>query len=112
MEKILAVTFDLADGRCKMYNALEWDKFIAHTRMRVPEYIDEGRIEWWLHELFHEVYGRRFWFKVAPEPFIVYDIAFDLRSKEFVLCHSDADCEAVMAMAADTGNEDGIFWAE
>jgi hypothetical protein len=42
----------------------------------------------------------------------VYQIAFDLRSEEFVVCHSDAECEAVMEMAADAGDEEEIFWAE
>jgi len=106
MEKIIAVTFDIADQKCKMYNALEWHNFIADTREECPN-APAG-----LEELFDYAYGDEFWFEVAPKAFVLYDVAFDLRSEEFVLCHSDADCEAVMAMAADAGDEDEIFWAE
>ena len=114
MEKIVAVTFDIADQCCKMYNALEWHNFIADTR----EYLQQGCLvedaasDYTLEELFDEYYGDEFWFEVAPKPFVVYDVAFDLRSEEFILCHSDAECEAVMALAADTGDEEEIFWAE
>ena len=110
MEKIIAVTFDIADQKCKMYNALEWHNFIADTR----EYLADGGepADLTLEELFDEYYGDEFWFEVAPDPKVVYQIAFDLRSEEFIVCHSDADCEAVMAMAEDTGDEEEIFWAE
>ena len=107
MEKIIAVTFDIADQKCKMYNALEWHNFIADTREANPDVADYG-----LYELFEAVYGDEFWFEVAPSPFIVYDIAFDLRSEEFVLCHNDTDIEFIMEMARDSGDEDEIFWAE
>ena len=106
MEKIIAATFDIADQKCKMYNALEWHNFIADTREQCPN-APAG-----LEELFDYAYGDEFWFEVAPKPFVVYDIAFDLRSEEFVLCHSDADCEAVMAMAEEVGDEEEIFWAD
>ena len=106
MEKIIAATFDIADQKCKMYNALEWHNFIADTREECPN-APAG-----LEELFDYAYGDEFWFEVSPDPKAVYQIAFDLRSEEFIVCHSDADCEAVMAMAADTGDEDEIFWAE
>ena len=106
MEKIIAATFDIADQKCKMYNALEWHNFIADTREECPN-APAG-----LEELFDYAYGDEFWFEVSPDPKVVYQIAFDLRSEEFVVCHSDADCEAVMAMAADAGDEDEIFWAE
>ncbi len=36
MEKIIAATFDIADQKCKMYNALEWHNFIADTREECP----------------------------------------------------------------------------
>jgi hypothetical protein len=110
MEKIIAATFDIADQKCKMYNALEWHNFIADTR----EYLADGGepADLTLEELFDEYYGDEFWFEVAPDPKVVYQIAFDLRSEEFIVCHSDADCEAVMAMAEDTGDEEEIFWAE
>ena len=106
MEKIIAATFDIADQKCKMYNALEWHNFIADTREECPN-APAG-----LEELFDYAYGDEFWFEVSPDPKVVYQIAFDLRSEEFVVCHSDADCEAVMEMAADAGDEEEIFWAE
>jgi len=106
MEKIIAATFDIADQKCKMYNALEWHNFIADTREECPN-APAG-----LEELFDYAYGDEFWFEVSPDPKAVYQIAFDLRSEEFVVCHSDAECEAVMEMAADAGDEEEIFWAE
>jgi hypothetical protein len=106
MEKIIAVTFDIADQKCKMYNALEWHNFIADAR---EESEDPSAS---LEDLFDELYGDEFWFEVAPKPFVVYDIAFDLRSEEFVLCHNDTDIEFIMEMARDSGDEDEIFWAE
>ena len=106
MEKIIAVTFDIADQKCKMYNALEWHNFIADTREQCPN-APAG-----LEELFDYAYGDEFWFEVAPYAKSVYQIAFDLRSEEFVICESDTECEFVMAMAEDSGEEDEIFWAE
>ena len=110
MEKIIAVTFDIADQKCKMYNALEWHNFIADTRERAETATRPAAGT--LEELFDEVYGDEFWFEVIPNPFAVYQVAFDLRSEEFVLCQSDTECEFVMAMAEDSGDEDEIFWAE
>ena len=110
MEKIIAVTFDIADQKCKMYNALEWHNFIADTREQASEYGEEAPAD--LDELFDEVYGDEFWFEVIPNPFAVYQIAFDLRSEEFVLCQSDTDIEFIMEMARDSGDEEEIFWAE
>ena len=110
MNQIIAVTFDIADQQCKMYNALEWHNFIADTR----EYLADGGepADLTLEELFDGYYGDEFWFEVAPYTKNVYQVAFDLRSEEFVICDSDAECEAVMAMAEDAGDEDEIFWAE
>ena len=110
MEKIIAVTFDIADQKCKMYNALEWHNFIADTRERAETATRPAAGT--LEELFDEVYGDEFWFEVIPNPFAVYQVAFDLRSEEFVLCQSDTECEFVMAMAEDSGDEEEIFWAE
>ena len=107
MEKIVAVTFDIADQCVKMYNALEWHNFIADTREML-----QTEVDYTLEELFDYAYGDEFWFEVAPKPFVVYDIAFDLRSEEFVLCHNDTDIEFIMEMARDSGDEDEIFWAE
>ena len=108
MNQIIAATFDIADQQCKMYNALEWHNFIADTR----ESFQEAPSDLPLDELFEECYGDEFWYEVVPNPFAIYQVAFDLRSEEFIVCHSDADCETVMAMAEDTGDEDEIFWAE
>ena len=108
MEKIIAVTFDIADQKCKLYNALEWHNFIADTR----EYCEAEDADLTLEELFDSYYGDEFWFEVAPEPFVLYDVAFDLRSEEFVLCQSDTDIEFIMEMARDSGDEEEIFWAE
>ena len=106
MEKIVAVTFDIADQQCRMYNALEWHNFIADTREQAEDPSAS------LEDLFDEVYGDEFWFEVIPNPFAIYQVAFDLRSEEFIHCQSDAECEAVMATAEECGDEEEIFWAE
>ena len=106
MEKIVAVTFDIADQQCRMYNALEWHNFIADTREQAEDPSAS------LEDLFDEVYGDEFWFEVVPNPFAIYQVAFDLRSEEFIHCQSDAECEAVMAAAEECGDEEEIFWAE
>ena len=108
MKKIIAVTFDIADQKCKMYDALEWHNFIADTR----EYCEAEDADLTLEELFDSYYGDEFWFEVAPYAKNVYQVAFDLRSEEFVLCDSDTEIEFVMEMARDSGDEDEIFWAE
>jgi len=110
MEKIIAVTFDIADQKCKMYNALEWHNFIADTREWVAD--GEEPADLTLEELFDEAFGDEFWFDVAPQPFVVYDVAFDLRSEEFILCRNDDDIEFIRATAEECGDEDEIFWAE
>ena len=106
MEKIIAATFDISDQKCVTYNALEWHNFIADTRERC----DDPDVS--LEDMFEEIYGDEFWFEVVPNPFAIYQVAFDLRSEEFVICESDTECEFVMAMAEDAGDEDEIFWAE
>ena len=106
MEKIIAATFDIADQKCKMYNPLEWHNFIADTREQAEDPSAE------LEDLFDEVYGDEFWFEVIPNPFAVYQIAFDLRSEEFVHCKSDAECEMYWEMAQASGCQDEVFWAE
>ena len=106
MEKIIAVTFDIADQKCKMYNALEWHNFIADAR----EQSEDPSAS--LEDLFDELYGDEFWFEVAPYAKNVYQVAFDLRSEEFVICDSDTEVDFVMEMAADAGDEEEIFWAE
>ena len=107
MEKIIAATFDIADQKCKMYNALEWHNFIADTR----EYLADGGepADLTLEELFDEYYGDEFWFELLAG---AYSVAFDLRSEEFIVCDSDNEVDFVMEMAADAGDEDEIFWAE
>ena len=106
MEKIIAATFDIADQKCVIYNALEWHNFIADTREQAEDPSAE------LEDLFDEVYGDEFWFEVIPNPFAVYDVAFDLRSETFVHCKSDAESEMYMEMAWASGCQDEIFWAE
>lgn len=106
MEKIIAVTFDIADQKCKMYNALEWHNFIADTR----EFAGEPDAT--LEDLFDVAYGDEFWFELAPYPKAVYQMAFDLRCEEFIICSSDAECEMIQDMAAESGDEEEIFWAE
>ena len=114
MEKIVAVTFDLADQCCKMYNALEWHNFIADTR----EYLQQGCLvedaasDYTLDELLDEYYGDEFWFEVIPNPFAVYDVGFDLRTEEFVLCQDDNEVDFVIEMLKDSGDEEEFFWAE
>lgn len=113
MEKIIAVTFDIADQKCKMYNALEWHNFIADTReMLLDEvnYPEQGLDS--LEELFDYAYGDEFWFELAPYPKAVYQVAFDLRCEEFIICSSDAECEMIQDMAAESGDDEEIFWAE
>ena len=106
MEKIIAATFDIANQKCKMYNALEWHNFIADTREQCPN-APAG-----LEELFDYAYGHEFWFEVVPNPFAIYQVGFDLRSEEFVLCQSDNECEFVQSMLEDSGDEEEFFWAE
>ena len=110
MEKIIAATFDIADQKCKMYNALEWHNFIADTREQAQAATRPAAGT--LEELFDEVYGDEFWFELIPNPFAVYDVAFDLRSETFVHCKSDAESEMYMEMAWASGCQDEIFWAE
>jgi hypothetical protein len=110
MEKIIAVTFDIADQKCKMYNALEWHNFIADTREQAQAATRPAAGT--LEELFDEVYGDEFWFEIAPYAKNVYQVAFDLRSEEFVICEDDNEVDFIMEMAADAGDEDEIFWAE
>lgn len=108
MEKIVAVTFDIADQQCRMYNALEWHNFIADTR----EYCEAEDADLTLEELFDEYYGDEFWFEVVPNPFAPYAVAFDLTSEEFVLANSERDVEFYNKMAEDGDYAEEIFWAE
>ena len=106
MNQIIAVTFDIADQKCIMYNALEWHNFIADTREECPN-APAG-----LEELFDYAYGDEFWFEVIPNPFAIYQVGFDLRTEEFVLCQNDSECEFVQSMLEDSGDEEEFFWAE
>ena len=107
MEKIIAATFDIADQKCKMYNALEWHNFIADTREQAQAATRPAAGT--LEELFDEVYGDEFWYELLAG---AYSVAFDLRSEEFIVCDSDNEVDFVMEMAADAGDEEEIFWAE
>ena len=107
MEKIIAATFDIADQKCKMYNALEWHNFIADTREQAEDPSAE------LEDLFDEVYGDEFWWEANEwSQKLVYAVAFDLCSETFVVCNSDNECEMVMEMAWAADQQEEIFWAE
>ena len=107
MNQIIAATFDIADQKCKMYNALEWHNFIADTREQ-SENPDAS-----LEDLFDEVYGDEFWWEAnAWSQKLVYAVAFDLRSETFVVCNSDAECEMYWEMAQASGCQDEVFWAD
>lgn len=108
MEKIIAFTFDIADQKCKIYNALEWHNFIADAR----ESFQEAPSDLPLEDLFGECYGDEFWFDVYDEPVAVYDVAFDLTSEEFVLAKSERDVEFYNEMAEDGDYAEEVFWAE
>ena len=110
MEKIIAATFDIADQKCKMYNALEWHNFIADTREQAQAATRPAAGT--LEELFDEVYGDEFWFEVLADNKLAYSVAFDLISEEFVVCSDDNECEFVMEMAWSSDRQDEIFWAE
>lgn len=110
MEKIIAVTFDIADQKCKMYNALEWHNFLADTREFVSNDWDDDVL--CLEDLFDLAYGDEFWFELAPFQKELYAVAFDLQSESFVICSSDAECEMYWEMAQAAGSEEEIFWAE
>lgn len=106
MEKIVAVTFDIAEQKCYTWNALEWHNFIADTRGEYLAFHDS------LEDLFDACYGDEFWFEVLPNPFAPYAVAFDLTSEEFVLANSERDVEFYNEMAEDGDYAEEIFWAE
>lgn len=108
MDKIVAVTFDIADQRCVAYNALEWHNFIADTR----ENCEAEDRDLTLDELFDEYYGDEFWFEVLADSKLAYAVAFDLISEEFVVCQDDNEVDFVMEMAWASDRQDEIFWAE
>ena len=110
MQKIIAVTFDVADQKCKMYNALEWHNFIADTRERLCPDWDDNVLG--VDDLLETAYGDEFWWELTPSTKNVYTVAFDLRSEEFVICEDDNEVDFIMEMAADSGDEEEIFWAE
>ena len=109
MDKIIAVSFDIADQVVKTYNALEWHNFIADTRELVTDDWDDEVLS--LDDLFDTAYGDEFWYEECPKAFELYDVAFYLPTERFILCHNDADCEAVVAWAEDIGDPEDIFWA-
>lgn len=113
MDKIVAVTFDIADQCCKTYNAMEWHNFIADTR----EYLQQGCLvedaasDYTLDELLDEYYGDEFWYEVLDDSKLAYAVAFDLRSEEFVVCASDTEVDFVQSLVEDAGDEEEVFWA-
>ena len=110
MNQIIAATFDIADQKCKMYNALEWHNFIADTREQAQAATRPAAGT--LEDLFDEVYGDEFWFELLDDSKLAYSVAFDLISEEFVVCSDDNECEFVMEMAWASDRQDEIFWAE
>lgn len=105
MEKIVAVTFDIAEQECVTYNALEWHNFIADAR----EEIQEPSVS--LEDLFDELYGDEFWFDVPPTSKAIYNVAFNLASEEFVYCENPRQVEFYMEMAEDGDYDEEVFWA-
>ena len=110
MDKIVAATFDISDQKCVTYNAMEWHNFIADTRENLcPDWDDEVLT---LDDLFETAYGDEFWFEVLDDSKLAYSVAFDLRSEEFVVCSSDAECEMYWEMAQASGCQEEVFWDE
>jgi len=111
MEKIIAVTFDIADQSCKMYNALEWHNLIANCREDLA-HDDDPVAEGTLEEVFDACMGDEFWFEVLADNKLAYSVAFDLQSESFVVCEDDNEVDFIMSMAENSGSEEEIFWAE
>ena len=114
MDKIVAATFDISEQKCVTYNAMEWHNFIADTREMLLEevnYPEEG-LEDSLEDLFDYAYGDEFWFEVLDDSKLAYTVAFDLRSEEFVVCSSDAECEMYWEVAQASGCQEEVFWSE
>ena len=105
MEKIVAVTFDIADQQCITYSALEWHNFIADTR----EQSEDPSAS--LEELFDSYYGDEFWFDVPSASKAIYNVAFNLASEEFIYCEDPRQVEFYMEMAEDGDNSEEVFWA-
>ena len=107
MEKIVAVTFDIAEQECVAYNALEWHNFIADTR----ENCEAEDADLTLEELFDSYYGDEFWFDIPSASRAIYNVAFNLASEEFVYCESPRQVEFYMEMAEDGDYDEEVFWA-
>tara|TARA_B100000497_G_scaffold21022_1_gene24815 strand:- start:76 stop:393 length:318 start_codon:yes stop_codon:yes gene_type:complete len=105
MEKIVAVTFDIADQQCVTYNALEWHNFIADTREQAEDPSAS------LEDLFDECYGDEFWFDVPSASMAIYNVAFNLASEEFIYCEDPRQVEFYMEMAEDGDCSEEVFWA-
>ena len=105
MEKIVAVTFDIADQQCITYSALEWHNFIADTR----EQSEDPSAS--LEELFDSYYGDEFWFDVPSASKAIYNVAFNLASEEFIYCEDPRQVEFYMEMAEDGDCSEEVFWA-
>ena len=105
MKQIIAATFDIADQKCKMYNALEWHNFIADTREQAEDPSAS------LEDLFDECYGDEFWFDVPSASMAIYNVAFNLASEEFIYCEDPRQVEFYMEMAEDGDCSEEVFWA-
>ena len=107
MEKIVAVTFDIAEQQCVAYNALEWHNFIADTR----ENCEAEDADLTLEELFDSYYGDEFWFDIPPASRAIFNVAFNLASEEFIYCEDPRQVEFYMEMAEDSDSSEEVFWA-
>ena len=107
MEKIVAVTFDIAEQECVTYNAYEWHNFIADTR----ENCEAEDADLTLEELFDSYYGDEFWFDVPSPSKAIFNVAFDLTSEEFIYCENPRQVEFYMEMAEDSDSSEEVFWA-
>jgi len=105
MEKIVAVTFDIAEQECISYSALEWHNFIADTR----EQSEDPSAS--LEDLFDEMYGDEFWFDVAPTSKAIYNVAFDLAAEKFVYFEDARQVDLYLEMAEDGEYAEEVFWA-
>ena len=105
MEKIVAVTFDIAEQQCVTYSALEWHNFIADTREQAEDPSAS------LEDLFDECYGDEFWFDVPSASMAIYNVAFNLASEEFIYCEDPRQVEFYMEMAEDGDCSEEVFWA-
>ena len=99
--EIIAMSFDIADQKCKTYNTYEWFKFLAETRN------EHEVLSGPASEVIEAVHGDEFWYEMLTEPqYNICAVAFDLQTESFVTCYCEEDVEMVNA----EGRDDEIFW--